>query len=184
MATEMEESLCRASIGEPCEVLARMSHGRRASKLCLAGIFVASGVLAGCGVSALDARIESMTDARAKAILRELPYRYDFRRVQLSKGASAVVAGRVYGSHRTRCDFGISIGKSAELVPMPHAVGSEAVGGYGFLLTNNELVKAGANHWVPAPQCHTKAQWDEASHMATEVNEKFCFAIAGKPCPV
>lgn len=125
-----------------------------------------------------------MTTARAKAILRELPYRYDFRRVQLPKGASAAVAGRVYGPHRTWFDFGSSIGKDAEPVPVPHAVGSEAVGGYGFLFTNNELVKTGANHWVPAPHFHTQAQWDEVSRMATEINEKFCLTITGEPCRV
>ncbi len=125
-----------------------------------------------------------MTAARAKAILRELPYQYEFRRVHLPVGASAAVAGRVYGPHRTWFDFGIAIGKNAEPVPVPHAGVFEAVGGYGFRFTNNEFVKTGANHWVPAPQFHTQAQWDEASRMATEINEKFCLTITEKPCPV
>lgn len=155
----------------------------RRSCLLVLGICLSLGFgVFGCGSGHENSG--SFTEADIKDILQQLPYRYEFRRVQLPRGASAAIAGRVYGPHHTWFDFGIAIGNSGAAIPVPRAGVSGAVGNPGFVFTDNELVRSRGAGWEPGPQFHTSAQWDEASHMATEINERLCRVITGNPCPV
>lgn len=139
----------------------------------------------GCGSDASgNDRPSELSETDAKAIVQELPYRYVFRETAIPNGANGAIGGRVYGPHKTWFDFGIALGDGASPVPVPRAGISEAVGNPGFVFTANQVIPVGRLHWKPAPQLRTAAQWDESSHMATEIVERLCHAVTGEPCPV
>jgi hypothetical protein len=120
----------------------------------------------------------------AKAVLRELPYRYKYRTVPVPRGATAALAGRAYGPSNTSFDFGIALGDGADAVPVAQAGVSEAVGNPGFVFTSNLVVPVGRAEWENAKQIHSTKQLHTAADMATEMEEHLCRAITGKPCPV
>lgn len=150
----------------------------------LLGLLLVVAML-GCGsdASGNDGQRE-LSAIEAKTILEELPYRYAFEEPPIPHGASGAISGRVYGPHKTWFDFGIAIGDGASPVPVPRAGVSEAVGNPGFVFTANQVIPVGRLHWKSAPQLRTAAQWNESSHMATEMVERLCRAVTGKPCPV
>jgi hypothetical protein len=151
---------------------------------CLAGLSLALVVL-GCGgtASGEDGQAK-LSPERAKAVLQELPYRYEFRSPKVPHGASGALAGRVHGAHKTWLEFGVALGDHADPVPVPWAGISNAVGNPGFVFTTDDLIPVGRLHWANAPQLKTRAQEREASRMATDMEEQLCLAITGEPCPV
>jgi hypothetical protein len=150
----------------------------------LFGVLLMSVAL-GCGSDASgDSGQRELNVIEAKTILQELPYRYAFKEPAIPQGASGAIGGRVYGPHKTWFDFGIALGDDASPVPVPRAGISEAVGNPGFVFTANQVIPVGRFHWKRAPQLRTAAQWDESSHMATEIVERLCYAVTGEPCPV
>jgi hypothetical protein len=58
----------------------------------------------------------TLGEAEVKQLLRQLPYRFEFRPVRPPRGANGAVAGRAIGPHRTIIRFGISLGRDGEPV--------------------------------------------------------------------
>ncbi|MGN6258515.1 MAG: hypothetical protein ACTHN3_12325 [Solirubrobacterales bacterium] len=122
-----------------------------------------------------------LSTQEAKQLLQQLPYRYEFRKVKLPEGATGAVAGTAIGKHHTVLHFGVSLGTEAGAVPVPQAgvrdpYDYSAGGGFVF---NDDLVVAGG----VGKQFKTGAQWEEATSMEVEMEEKLCKAATGEPCP-
>lgn len=145
----------------------------------LLGISALTCAVVGCGeASVLGAR-------EAEHLLRQLPYRYEFREVPTPEGAEAAVAGRATGRHRTVLNFGIALGHGHYGVPVPRAGISESYG-YprgGFIFTTDTFVKGPDGRLKPGPQFKTAAQLHEASHMEVMMTDKLCLAATGDHCP-
>ncbi len=120
-----------------------------------------------------------------KRLLRQLPYRYEFRQVAKPEGAEAAVAGRAVGRHRTILNFGIALGHGHMGVPVPRA-GTEESYGYpkgGFIFTDDSLIRGSNGRLESNPHFHTAAQWREAGHMEVMMTDKLCLAATGEHCP-
>jgi hypothetical protein len=151
----------------------------------LAAGFLLVLIALGCGGDVAGGNGQrELNAAEAMAILRELPYRYAFRAPPVPRGAREAVGGRVYGPRNTWFDFGIALGNGASPVPVPQSGTLEAVGNGEFVFTSNLVVKVDSTHWENAKQIHSSKQLHAASHMATEMEERLCFAITGEPCEV
>jgi hypothetical protein len=152
------------------------------------GILLVSVILAvccGCGASANgEGSVGSprvLSSAEAKRLLLHLPYRYQWRRVPLPEGASAALAGTAVGNHRTILHFGIAFGTEAKPVPVPQAGARDPYDytqGGGFSFTDDLVIPGGVGK-----QFHASAQWDEATTMEVEMEEKLCKASTGEFCP-
>jgi hypothetical protein len=106
--------------------------------------------------------------------------------VESPEGASGALAGTAIGKHHTIVHFGISFGEEPQAVPVPRAgfLTPSYYWGGGFTY-NDDLEVPGKNETVhPGKQFHTAAQWDEATTMAVEMQEKLCKASTGEPCQV
>jgi hypothetical protein len=139
----------------------------------------------GCGVSASgEGTVGSprvLSSAEAKNLLLRLPYRYQWRKVELPEGASGALAGTAVGKHRAVLHFGISLGTEAEPVPVPQAGRRDSYDysqGGGFVFTD-DLITAGR----AGGKLHNVTQWDEATTMVVEMQEKLCKASTGEVCP-
>lgn len=160
----------------------RDRHGAVALLLVLAVLTI------GCGTSATgdSGAPRVLTSLKAKGLLLQLPYHYQWRQVTPPQGASGAVAGKVVGKHRTFVYFGISLGTEAGAVPVPHAGTDDPYDyseGGGFVF-NDDLEVPGKHESVHRDkQFHTAAQWNEATTMVVEMQEKLCKASTGRPCP-
>lgn len=160
----------------------------RATLLLLPLVVAIASASCDCGASAKEGSVgpsRVLSSSEAKRLLRQLPYRYRWRRVEIPEGASGALAGTVIGRHRTTVHFGISLGSEAEAVSVPLAGTVTPVyyprGGFVF---NDDLEVPGKNETVhPGKQFHTAAQWNEAGTMVVEMEEKLCKAATGEPCP-
>jgi hypothetical protein len=174
-------------------------RGLRGSRLITAAaVTVALSAAVGCGGSAAGgasqqsttamAAVSSpgvLTSAEARRLLLQLPYRYSFRHVAPPSGASGAVAGRAVGAHHTLVHFGIALGHEPEPVPVPQS-GTESPYSYpagGFVFTDDLEVRGKNGNSRPAKQFHTWAQWDEATTMVVEMQEKLCKKATGEACP-
>lgn len=134
-------------------------------------------LVSGCGTKTLD-------EAEVKQLLRQLPYRFEFRPVDPPDGASGAVAGRVIGPHRTVVNFGISLGRGGDPVPLgPGTDTADATGGETFRVTDDTMVTVNGK-LKAGDQLHTEAQWNESARMIVDIEEKLCRAITGKPCAI
>lgn len=139
----------------------------------------------GCGSdSAADDSDVALDAEEAKKVLLKLPYRYKFVEVEVPEGASAAVAGRAYGRHRTSLIFGVALGDQPKPVSMPNAQLGEVAGTPYFTYSSNLLEPGKKGRWERGKQLHTQAQWNEAINMVFEMEQKLCRAATGKPCPV
>lgn len=142
----------------------------------------------GCGSPATgdSSSPHVLTATEAKRLLLQVPYHYRWRKVPLPEGASAALAGTATGRHHTILHFGISLGTEADAVPVPNAGLLDPYNyseGGGFVF-NDDLEVPGKNETVHrSKQFHTAAQWDEATSMEVEMEEKLCKAATGRPCP-
>jgi hypothetical protein len=155
---------------------------------CLLGIAALAWGMAGCGDDAGaegDSGERVLSAKETKRLLRQLPYRYEFRSVAIPKGAEAAVAGRAVGRHRTILSFGIALGRGHYGVPVPRAGTSESYG-YprgSFIFTNDLLIKGPNGRLASNPRFQTAAQWDEATSMSVMMTDKLCLATTGDHCP-
>lgn len=126
-----------------------------------------------------------LSSAEAKHLLLGLPYRYRWRKVELPKGASAALAGTAIGKHHTVVDFGISLGEEPEAVPIAQAgtLTPYYYWGGGFVFNDDLEIPEKHETIHTGNQIHTAAQWDEATTMVVEMQEKLCKASTGVPCP-
>lgn len=160
----------------------------------LVGLLIILAFVGGCGSSASGDSPTSTASSEedgsplilsaedAVALLRELPYHYRFRRVELPEGASDAVAGMATGRHKTVVHFGVAFGQEAEPVPVPQSGTRNPYDfsqGGGFVFTEDIIVSGRVGK-----QIHTAAQWDEANRMVVAMEEKLCKATTGKPCPI
>ena len=145
-------------------------------------------IASGCGsadlggasiTKSISSRPVLSTEA-AEGLLRRLPYRYRWRDVELPQGASGALAGTAIGRHRTIVHFGISLGAEPEAVPVPQAgtLSPYYYYGGGFVFNDDLVLPKGVGK-----QFHTAAQWDEATTMVVEMQEKLCKAATGEACP-
>jgi hypothetical protein len=153
--------------------------------LLLLGSLVIAG---GCGSATADNSNEEagvLSAQAAKGALKRLPYRYEFRSVEVPAGASGAFGARVHGPHGTVVGIGVALGKEPRAVPVPAAGTSNAVGSpsAGFVFTNDILVPVGSK-LIANKRLRTRAQWKAANAMATAMEEELCRAATGKPCPV
>jgi hypothetical protein len=121
-----------------------------------------------------------------KTLLRQLPYRYRFRRVKAPEGATGAVAGRVYGRHGAWFDFGIALGPDAHPVPMPNS-GTESAtsnGSANFVFTDDTLVKGKNGNWSIAPNIKNERQWQQVINIGNRMEQRLCRAATGMACPV
>lgn len=159
-----------------------------------ASLLLCSGIALGCGdgsgaegVPVAGTSGSSVLSAKeTKRLLRQLPYRYEFKPVTKPEGAEAAVAGRAVGRHRSILNFGIALGHGNDGVPVPQA-GTIYPYGYprgGFIFTSDEFVKgAGGRRMERNPRLHTAKQWDEVAEMSVNMTDKLCLAATGEHCP-
>lgn len=142
----------------------------------LLSVSALTGAVLGCG----ETRVLSAQEA--KDLLRQLPYRYDFREVPTPEGAEAAVAGRAIGRHHTELNFGIALGHGSEpVMQRPSAV--EIDRHSSFIFTSDAPVRGSDGRLEPARQLKTAAQWREATQMDVLMTDKLCRATTGKHCP-
>ena len=156
---------------------------------CLLAIATLAWATAGCGdagaVGSSSGKTRVLSAKETKRLLRQLPYRYKFRRVGPPVGAEAAVAGRVVGRHRTVVNFGIALGNGHMAVPVPRA-GTRYSYGFprgGFIFTSDLLIEGLDGRLIPNPQIRTVAQQNEASDMTVSMTDKLCMAATGEHCP-
>jgi hypothetical protein len=140
----------------------------------------------GCGVSSSGGGTRVLGSAETMQLLRQLPYRYAFRKVSAPDEAEAAVAGRAIGPHHTVLNFGIALGHGHHAVPVPRAGTAESYG-YprgGFIFTTDTFIKGPDGRLRPGPQFKTGPQWREASHMEVMMTDKLCLAATGDHCPI
>lgn len=145
----------------------------------LLGIFTLAYVIIGCGQTPILGAQET------ENLLRQLPYRYEFREVPTPEGAESALAGRAIGRHHTVINFGVALGHGHHGVPVPQAGISEPYSSPrdGFIFTNDLEVKDADGHLAANPHFHTAAQWNEAISMSVMMTDKLCLAITGEHCP-
>jgi hypothetical protein len=151
--------------------------------VCLFVLVSALAAIYGCAGSA-SGSTEILTTKQAKDVLVQLTYDYEFRRVTLPEGASGALAGRMVGK-KAVVNFGVSLGRHPEGVPVPKA-GAEEAYGYprgGFVFTDDLLVPGRHGHWHRPARFRTKAQWNEAVSMVVDMQEQLCKAATGEACP-
>jgi len=109
--------------------------------------------------------------------LAGLPYKISLRSVPPPGPDVAAFRGAAEGPHNTTIHFSIGIGSPAFPVQLPGAGTREAVsnGAAGFTFNSD----AGLPERFPR-----KAQWDEAGHIGTVMEEKLCKRATGEPCPI
>ena len=127
---------------------------------------------------------KTLSEGETKELLRELPYRFEFRPVDDPDGATGAVAGTAYGPHGTVIRFGVSLGRGGDPVSLgPYSNLSDATGGETFRVTGDDMIiidgKLEAN-----PRLKTGAQWRESATMLVDIEEKLCKATEGKPCAI
>jgi hypothetical protein len=132
----------------------------------------------GCGGT------KTLSEEETKELLRQLPYRFVFRPVDDPEGASGAVAGTAYGPHRTALRFGISLGEEAEKVPLgPHTdFGNGGGTETAHLTADDTLFVNGEVRFNP--RIKTRAQWNTATTMHVDIEEKLCRATEGHACPI
>ena len=170
----------------------RKSFGRRGGLvvwlLCAAAL-----ASVGSGCAGGDAEADNLASGdthvlgveETKQLLRQLPYRYEFRSVPTPEGADNAVAGRAVGPHKTVLNFGIALGRGHVGVPVPRAGIAESYGYQrgGFIFTTDTFVKGSNGRLEPGPQFKTAAQWREASRMEVKMTDRLCREATGEPCP-
>lgn len=168
--------------------VAKMSATSRRARLrvrlmvCLG--LVSAFAAAGCGASTSSDSTKILSTNEAKRLLLQLSYHYVFRPVSLPNGATGALAGEAMGRHHVVLQFGVSLGRNPNGVPVPRA-GTEESYGYlrgGFIYTDDLSVPNKKHKWVVNPRFHTWQQWHEAGHMEVEMEEKLCEAATGEPC--
>lgn len=117
-----------------------------------------------------------------KHLLRQLPYRYEFRKVPIPDGAEAAVAGRVIGRHHTELNFGIALGHGRKPVVL-RLNPAEIDYHQSFIFTDDSFIKGPGGRLASNPRFHTAAQWNEAISMSVEMTDKLCLATTREHCP-
>jgi hypothetical protein len=126
-----------------------------------------------------------LTASEVKRTLRHLPYRFEFRAVELPDGASSAVAGTAFGRHRTIVRFGISFGRAADAVPVPRAGTDSTFTYHGLFVYTDDLQWRNARgKLVTTPRLKTRAQWHEAWEINVDITDRLCKSATGEPCPV
>jgi hypothetical protein len=133
---------------------------------------------AGCGEAPV------LTVKEVKHLLRQLPYRYEFRPLPTPEGAEAAVAGRAFGPHHTVLNFGIALGHGDK----PAVSHRKAAESYrylpgGFIFTSDLFVWGPDGRLKAGPQFRTAAQSREAGHMEVLMTDVLCRATTGEHCP-
>lgn len=127
---------------------------------------------------------KTLSEAETKSLLRQLPYRFEFRPVRVPQGASGAVAGRVIGHRGTVVRFGVSLGSRGKPVSLgPHTDFADATGGATFRVTDDAWIVVNGRPTF-GKQIRTATQWHEAATMNVDIEEKLCRATEGKPCAV
>lgn len=159
-----------------------MSSHRRAAFVLAAGVAVVATVLA---VNVFGSSgPKTLSEAETKSLLRQLPYRFEFRSVRVPQGASGAVAGRVIGGHGTVVRFGVSLGSGGEPVSLgSYTDFADATGGATFRVTDDAWIVVNGRPTF-GKQIHTQAQWHEAATMKVDIEEKLCRATERKPCAI
>lgn len=142
----------------------------------LLGISALACAIAGCG----EAPVLSVEET--KHLLRQLPYRYEFREVPTPDGANAAVAGRAFGRHHARFNFGIALGHGSKPVVL-RLNPAEIEYHQSFVFTDDSFIKGPGGHLASNPRFHTAAQWHEAISMIVAMTDKLCLATTGEHCP-
>lgn len=141
-----------------------------------AGIALLSNVLASNSLRTLD-------EPEVKQLLRQLPYRFQFKSVRVPKDASGAVAGAAIGKHRTVVHFGVSLEEGYHPVRLPKPAVLEATGGQTFLVSSDITIWSD-DGIARGRQFRTQAQWNEAASIVTAIEGKLCRATTGEPCPI
>ncbi|MGC1852880.1 MAG: hypothetical protein WA687_10635 [Solirubrobacterales bacterium] len=146
---------------------------------------ICATVLAGYGGILERHATSILTESEAKEALRQLPYRYRFRPVDLPEGAEAAIAGTAFGSYKTVLHFGVAFGRSVQGVPVPRAGTSENIGYQDtFIFTDDLAILNAKGKKIMNPQFNTAKRWREAVEMEVQMTEKLCKAASGEGCGV
>jgi hypothetical protein len=141
-------------------------------------------VLLSLSLQACGGGTKTLSEAETKELLRQLPYRFEFRPVADPEGASGAVAGTVYGPHHTVLRFGVSLGEEARQVSLgPHTDFGNGGGTETAHVTADETLIVGGKLRFN-PRIKTRAQWQTAGDMHVGIEEQLCKEIEGHPCPI
>jgi hypothetical protein len=148
----------------------------------------AVAVLAAAAALALQAcggDTKTLSKEETEQILREeLPYRFEFRPVEVPKDASGALAGVAYGPHRTVVRFGISLGRGGDRVPLgPHTDLADATGGETFRVSS-DMMEIIDGKLEQGRNIETRAQWRTSATMVVRIEDRLCKATEGKPCAI
>lgn len=146
------------------------------ASLCTASLLACGDVTGGANAGPLTAQ-------EAKELFEQLPYRYKFRRAPTREETDEVLAGRAFGPHRTVLNFGLSLGESPKLVPVPKAGVSDSYvySDAGFAFTSDLDVDRVSGALTPRKSYR---QYRQAAHMEVELTDKLCVAVTGEHCPI
>jgi len=153
---------------------------------------LAAALVAGAALVAIVAVVllvrdpgpKTLGEAEAEQLLRELPYRFEFRPAPVPDGASGAFSGLAFGPHGTVLGFGVSLGREGDPVSLgPHSDLADATGGETFRITDDGMVVVDGKVEV-GPRIKTAAQWKQTSTMAVAIEEKLCRATEGRACAI
>lgn len=127
---------------------------------------------------------KTLSVGETKKLLRELPYRIEFKPVTTPEDASGAVAGVAHGPHRTVLRFGVSLGRGGDPVSLgPNSNLANATGGKTFRVTTDDMIVVGGK-LRPNPRLETSAQWKTSATIAVDIEQKLCRAAEGEPCAI
>lgn len=156
-----------------------LKQGPPRSLACVLAIVVLGWTMAGCGG---DSRV--LTAKETESLLRQLPYRYKFRRVPPPEGMEAALVGRARGRHHTVLNFGIALGDGSNPV-LPYAgvaeIDRQSLS--GFIFTGDSMVLGPDGHLEAGAQFKTRAQWHEVIRMEVLITDILCREVTGEHCP-
>ena len=158
--------------------------GRRGWLLYVLGLVVALAAVIAVVSLVHQSGPKTLSETATKDLLRELPYRLEFRPTPVPDGADGAIAGVARGAHGTAIRFGVSLGRDGKPVSLgPHSDLADATGGETFRVTNDSSIIVDGN--VEAgPRIKSTAQWHEAVSIVVAIEEKLCRATEGKACAI
>ncbi|HEX4669312.1 MAG TPA: hypothetical protein VH275_04985 [Solirubrobacterales bacterium] len=158
--------------------------GRRGWLLYVLGLVVALAAVIAVVSLVRQSGPKTLSETATKDLLRELPYRFEFRSTPIPDGADGAVAGVARGAHGTVVRFGVSLGQGGKPISLgPHSDLAEVGGGETFRVTNDSSVIVDGNVET-SPRIKSSAQWHDAVSIVVAIEEKLCRATEGKACAI
>lgn len=129
------------------------------------------------GLGAEGAGADGLSGAEVLSALEGLPFEHQLTKVRPPKGAETAFRGIARGSKGETVHFAITVGDNPVALPVDGAGTVHAVlnGTSGFTYNDDSAI---------GKRFRTTAQWHQAMHMATTIEERLCRKATNEPCAV